>query len=324
MSDASNNEHLFEEMMNADYLLNIPTLKGHRWAGVTFIAKNHFGSNTYDGSWYMHPGLVTNDNHGMRTDYNMYRVLVELMGSQYLGQNTLLFCMEGLWSTSYEHQPAQKFRSAPFNDDYCSSLLFSQDPVAIESVGIDILQKEFKVEEIDDGMEEDRADRWTFVHFGAIDDYLHQAASSEWWPEGITYDPDNSGTPIPSLGVHEHWNNEEEMEYSRNLETGDGIELVKVFTFPSSMSERTISALNIKVYPNPVWEVLRVEIPDLSGNQVSIAIFDAQGKLVQRSIHETASGNTPLQLNVSHLENGIYIMSVEIGSKLFSEKIYKE
>jgi hypothetical protein len=40
-----------------------------------------------------------------------------------------------------------------------------------------------------------------------VDDNLHQAASSEFWPKGIYYDPDNSSTPIPSLGVHEHWNN---------------------------------------------------------------------------------------------------------------------
>ena len=29
-------------------------------------------------------------------------------------------------------------------------------------------------------------------------------------------------------GVHEHWNNPQERNYSRNLGTGNGIELVKV------------------------------------------------------------------------------------------------
>jgi hypothetical protein len=29
---------------------------------------------------------------------------------------------------------------------------------------------------------------------------------------GITYDPDNTGSPIGSLGVHEHWNNTADME----------------------------------------------------------------------------------------------------------------
>jgi hypothetical protein len=60
-----------------------------------------------------------------------------------------------------------------------------------------------------------------------VDDYLHQAASSEFWPEGIIYDPDNSGTPIPGLGVHEHWNNPVDKNYSRNLGKAEGIELIK-------------------------------------------------------------------------------------------------
>ena len=40
-----------------------------------------------------------------------------------------------------------------------------------------------------------------------VDDYLHQAADSKNWPDGIIYDPDRSSKPLRSLGVHEHWNN---------------------------------------------------------------------------------------------------------------------
>ena len=44
---------------------------------------------------------------------------------------------------------------------------------------------------------------------------------------GLFYDPNNTGTPIGSLGTHEHWNNAASMQYSRNLSpTGAGIELV--------------------------------------------------------------------------------------------------
>jgi hypothetical protein len=170
-------DQLFDEILNADYLLNVPTIKGHRWAGVTFFAKNHFGSNTSSGSWYMYPGLVNNDNKGMRRDYGMYRVLVDLMGSKYLGRNTLLYFMDALWSTSYEHQVPQKLQSPPFNNDWSSSILLSLDPVAIESVCLDILQKEFTEEEIIDGMDKpypDASDRWVFVQWNGIDDYLHQ------------------------------------------------------------------------------------------------------------------------------------------------------
>ena len=44
----------------------------------------------------------------------------------------------------------------------------------------------------------------------------------------MIYDPDNSGAPIPSLGVHEHWDNPVNKNYSGNLGKKEGIELVKV------------------------------------------------------------------------------------------------
>ena len=61
-----------------------------------------------------------------------------------------------------------------------------------------------------------------------VDDYLHQAADPANWPEGIKYDPDNSGQPLTSLGVHEHWNNPVMKQYSRNLGLKKGIELVSI------------------------------------------------------------------------------------------------
>jgi len=34
--------------------------------------------------------------------------------------------------------------------------------------------------------------------------------------------------PIPSLGVHEHWNNPIDKQYSVNLRTGQGVELISI------------------------------------------------------------------------------------------------
>ena len=59
-----------------------------------------------------------------------------------------------------------------------------------------------------------------------IADYLLQCASADSWPEDISYDPEGDGSVLESLGVFEHWNNPTDKQYSRNLETGDGIELI--------------------------------------------------------------------------------------------------
>jgi hypothetical protein len=58
-------------------------------------------------------------------------------------------------------------------------------------------------------------------------DYLHESALANNPPSGTIYDPENDGIILESLGVHEHWNNSTDKQYSRNLSTGEGIELIQ-------------------------------------------------------------------------------------------------
>jgi len=308
-----NSHKLYVEMMEADYLLNIPTMKGHRWAGTTFFAKNHFGSNTADHSWELHKGLMKPDDDPLREGYNLYRVLVDIMGSQYMGGKTLLYFMDALWSTSYEHQIPQKFQSYPWNNDWSSSVLFSLDPVAIESVCLDILQKEFTELDSIDGWDKPIPDRWVFVQWDGVDDYLHQAASSEWWPDGITYDPDQTGSPIPSLGVHEHWNNTTGMQYSRNLGTGDGIELVKIWEGINSFRNAEVSE-RFSVYPNPCLDEVNICF-ELQAADLNIEIFTANGQNVfEQNYGSMPYGKNEISLDVSHLNSGLYFVTVHTGN----------
>ncbi len=316
-------KNLFQEMMNADYLLNIPTMKGHRWAGTTFFAKNHFGSNTSDGSWKLHKGLMNPDNAGMRYGYKKYyRVLTDLMASKYLGGKTLLFFMDGLWATSYEHQKPQKFQTAPFNDDWSSSIVLSLDPVAIESVCLDLLQKEFNEKDLSTN-----PPRYTYVQWDGVDDHLHQAADSSWWPDGITYDPEDDGIPISSLGVHEHWNNPDDMQYSRNLGTGDGIELVYKFLTTedneTTFINKTKLQSNINVYPNPFSDIITLQNLTISGN-VTIEIYDLFGREVKVVTNfQLETGNNTIDM--SELQTNIYILKItdKNNKVLFSKSLMK-
>ncbi|MBN2352339.1 MAG: DUF362 domain-containing protein [Spirochaetales bacterium] len=213
---------LFE---TADYVINIPALKGHKRAGVSMFAKNHFGSNGRVAANHLHGGLVNPDeNDARRQGYGLYRVQVDLFGHKWLGGKNLLYLMDALFAGPEAVYPPTKWKMVPFKNDWTSSLFLSLDPVAIESVGYDFLRSEY----ISDTP-------YSWVQMQGVDDYLHQAADHENWPKDIVYDPENDGTPIGSLGVHEHWNNPVDKQYSRNLETGDGIELVKAgagFTVP--------------------------------------------------------------------------------------------
>jgi hypothetical protein len=54
---------------------------------------------------------------------------------------------------------------------------------------------------------------------------MHEAALADKAPSGTVYDPSQEGKPVASLGVHEHWNNATDKQYSRNLGKREGIEL---------------------------------------------------------------------------------------------------
>lgn len=212
---------LYTAMQNSDYLINIAAMKAHGCAGITLMAKNHFGSITTPSAGHLHPGLLGEKNdQPYRCEYGMYRVQVDLMGSKYLGRNTLLNIVDGLWGGVEALQTPVKWKMEPFNNDWPNSIFLSQDQVALESVCFDFMRNEASV-----GVPEWK-NRPNMAQ--GVDDYLHQAATSKNWPKGMIYDPDNSGVPIPSLGVHEHWDNPVNKNYSRNLGKKEGIELVKV------------------------------------------------------------------------------------------------
>lgn len=216
-------DHVYAVFDEAEYLINLPMLKGHKRAGVTMFAKNHFGSHTRANASHLHNGLVapTEMPNVSRDGYRLYRVQVDIMGHALLGKKNLVYLMDALWASDQELGVPLKWQMPPFANTYMASIFASLDPVAIESVGYDFLRSEFTAERVPQA--------GTFVQMPGVDDYLHQAAEAANWPPGLIYDPNDSGQPLPSLGTHEHWDSAATKRYSRNLSAaGTGIELVKL------------------------------------------------------------------------------------------------
>ncbi|MBN2312804.1 MAG: SMP-30/gluconolactonase/LRE family protein [Sedimentisphaerales bacterium] len=207
-------DYVPESFARAEYLINLANLKGHTGSGVTLCAKNHYGSLV---RWPAQKGYYDMHKAAFSRDVGIYRNQVDLMGHSHIGGKTMLYLIDGLYCGIHPvdmDKAPRRWKSAPFNGDWTSSLLASQDPVAIDSVGFDFLFAEY----------EDPARR------SGVDDYLHEAACTDNPKSGTFYDPDHPGNVkrLASLGVHEHWNNPQEKKYSRNLGAGEGIELVAV------------------------------------------------------------------------------------------------
>ena len=227
-SDKTITDKLYDVIEEADYLINMTNLKSHMIAGVSLTAKSHFGDIGRATAGHLHYSHPLNGRGGKYANagYRKYRVFVDLMGSKYLGQNTLIWIVEGLFGGgSSEIKGPVKYFMPPFNNDWSNSIFMSLDPVAIESVGYDFLRTEWNGQRKHDAVNNES--EFT-ANVNGVDDYMHQAADSTNWPKGIKYDPDNTGRLVPSLGVHEHWNNPVDKQYSRNLGTGKGIELVSI------------------------------------------------------------------------------------------------
>jgi len=236
-SDKTQSDKLYDIVEKADYLINVANLKPHVWAGISLTAKNHFGSQARPTAAHLHYSLMA-PRGGIPSNpgYHKYRVLVDLMGSKYLGQNTLLYLVDGLFGGGgSETKPPVKYFMTPFNNDYSNSIFLSQDQVALESVCFDFLRTEWNGINKHDALNNVPE---TGPNMNGVDDYLHQAADSSNWPAGLLYDPDNSGKPLSSLGTHEHWNNAEKKQYSRNLGFDKGIELVSI---PDSLVKTEVS-----------------------------------------------------------------------------------
>ena len=218
---------LYDFIIKADYLINIANMKPHWSACTSLLAKNHFGSHGQLTAGHLHNYLVNMRGvAGLNGGYHKYRVLVDLMGSKYLGRNTVIHIVDALFAGgSSETKVPVKYLMPPFNNNWCNSIFVSLDQVALESVGFDFLRAEWNGIHTHNPINNRNEN---YPNIRGVDDHIHQAADRSNWPEGIIYDPDGSGTPIPSLGVHEHWNNPIDKQYSVNLGTGKGIELISI------------------------------------------------------------------------------------------------
>ncbi len=186
-------------IVDADYLINSALLKIHTGPGVTLTAKNWYGVTSINKEWRKNTHNSINQNK--RSPVAAYSSFVDFMGHKDVGQKCMLFIVDGTYgSRDVNGKPDPKWQKAPFNGEWACSILMSQDHVAIDAVGMDILMGE-----------------WPEV--GSLpycDMYLVEAASLPNAPSGTAYDPERDGTTLDKpLGLLEHWNNSVEKKYTK-------------------------------------------------------------------------------------------------------------
>jgi hypothetical protein len=222
-----------QQIKDTTYIVNVALVKGHSYpyaaaeggdegqTGVTLTGKNHFGS--IKGPSELH--AIINTNQGGTS--HAYSPIVDLSASPNLGAKTILYLLDGLYCARRHMSYPLHFPNAPFfnrvepyeNPEWPASILASLDGVALDSAGLDILYSQTM-----NNLDENGHPR-IMIRENA-EDYLMEEALAENPPSGTPYR--QNGKPVASLGVFEHWNNETDRHYSRNLDpaNGKGIELI--------------------------------------------------------------------------------------------------
>jgi len=175
-------------IVDADYLINSALLKTHSGPGVTLTGKNWYGATDINLLWRQnaHNNISQDKRHGKPG----YKTFVDFMSHRHLGQKTLLFLIDGTYgSRDVNGAPNPKWMKAPFDGDWACSLIVSQDELACDAVGMDIIINEWP----------------EFGSLNYCDEYLREAATIPHTTSGTVYRQDGKPLNKP-LGLFEHWN----------------------------------------------------------------------------------------------------------------------
>jgi hypothetical protein len=318
----------------ASYLINLASFKEHRYMGLTLCSKNHFGTLSCDGSdglpaqgaphaaglhCYTAVHDITIPGSAEWTfkgrPMGTYNTLVDLMGHKDLGAKTVLFMIDALYGVEEEDHPvslASRWLSSPFNGHWSSSLFLSQDNIAIESVGLDFWRTEQAVNRNDTCL------------YGAVDNYLHEGSQADNPPSGAFYSPNGDSVRLQSLGVHEHWNNAVDKKYSRNLGTGNGIELVRPQSGPlvsvTAGGASPSSFMLLQNYPNPFNPSTTIGFSVSQSGSIILEIYDVTGRHVRTLLSgAVAAGHHTVQWDGrdergSSVGSGVYFYRLRAGA----------
>jgi hypothetical protein len=262
----------------------------------------------------VHPYIAVKNSDGYnQRPMQSYNALVDLMGEKNLGGKTLVYLVDGLFAAPRQGAVLDyryKWKSAPFNGNWTSSLFASFDNVAIESVCLDFLLTE-----------QEASEEMTEVS-GNVDNYLHEAALANNPPSGVFYHP-NGSSGLESLGVHEHWNNAEDKLYTRNLGTGNGIELISAMHpwNPTAISSLTETE-SIVVFPNPASDVISIKSSNPCTGKGKLELYNLSGMLLYKEQINKDAYEFFHEINISELK-GTLILKISLKNYTYSKIIIR-
>lgn len=192
---------------------------------------------------------------------------------------------------------------------------------------------------------------WDYVIVEGSKDY-----GEIWWPLADGYDSGDKsvwkqnyndgivGQESRTVGTSEwFFNREISLLDSKKFEVGDTI-LIRFRLYsdpyanawgwaidnlriqqPTAVGEATLLPRDVKVYPNPFNNSVKVNIWSINeSSNVQIEVFDLLGRKVYSDVHENVIGELDESIDLTHLGKGMFLIKVsENGKPVLSKKLIK-
>ncbi|MGB2087057.1 MAG: T9SS type A sorting domain-containing protein [Psychroflexus salarius] len=118
--------------------------------------------------------------------------------------------------------------------------------------------------------------------------------------------------------------NNETTSYSFNIdesipESASETRLELVFE-PVPLNTTNFNDADVIVYPNPVTELINIDIPQIAGQKLTLELVDMAGRLIYKETL-TAQTNTISTKAVQNLKTGVYNVNIQFNNKNFNKKI---
>lgn len=89
----------------------------------------------------------------------------------------------------------------------------------------------------------------------------------------------------------------------------------------AGIGEEEANDMNIEIFPNPAEDNLTVRFIALSGSDSQVKLLDLSGKTVKVISNGFTNGLNTLNVNVSDLSEGVYILEFTVDSQVVTKKV---
>jgi subtilisin-like proprotein convertase family protein len=94
---------------------------------------------------------------------------------------------------------------------------------------------------------------------------------------------------------------------------------IKISAATLSLEENLLE--EISLWPNPVKGILRIKINNVNNEEVSISLFDLQGRQISTSVNKVTNTIFTREMETKNISSGVYLLRIEQGNKKATKKI---